>query len=133
MDNNTYIMRYADLLLIHAEATLAGGASTSDPGALASFNAVRNRAGLSSVTVITFADILKERRLELCFEGDYWFDLGRIPRSQAIAIMAAQNRGNQFSAEYYTPDNGDFLIDYPDNEVAKNPLLLQPPVPYNFN
>jgi len=132
MENCTYIMRYADLLLIHAEATLAGGASTSDAGALASFNAVRNRAGLSSMTSITFADILKERRLELCFEGDYWFDLGRIPRAQAIAIMAAQNRGNMYSAEYYTPTESDFLLPYPDNDVAKNPLLLQPPVPYNF-
>ncbi|MGQ3088930.1 RagB/SusD family nutrient uptake outer membrane protein, partial [Flavobacterium sp.] len=37
MENNTYIMRYADLLLIHAEAVLAGGGSTSDAGALASF------------------------------------------------------------------------------------------------
>ncbi len=132
MDNNTYIMRYADLLLIHAEATLAGAASTSDASALASINAVRNRAGLSNLTSFTFNDILRERRLELCFEGDYWFDLGRIPRAQAIAIMSAQNRGNQFGAEYYTPEEGDFLIDYPDNEVAKNPLLLQPPVPYNF-
>lgn len=132
MDNNTYIMRYADLLLIHAEATLAGGASTSDAGALASFNAVRNRAGLASVATITFADIFNERRLELCFEGDYWFDLGRIPRPQAIAIMSAQNRGNMFAAEYYTPSQQDFSLPYPDKDVAKNPLLLQPPVPYNF-
>ncbi|WP_395064180.1 RagB/SusD family nutrient uptake outer membrane protein [Flavobacterium sp.] len=133
MDNNTYIMRYADLLLIHAEATLGGSTSTSDAGALSSINAVRNRAGLASLTTVTFNDIFRERRLELCFEGDYWFDLGRIPRSQATAIMAAQNRGNRLSAEYYTPDAGDFLIDYPDNDVAKNPLLLEPPVPYNFN
>ncbi|WP_291083239.1 RagB/SusD family nutrient uptake outer membrane protein [Flavobacterium sp. BFFFF1] len=133
MDNNTYIMRYADLLLIHAEAVLAGGASTSDASALASFNAVRNRAGLSSLASITFNDIFKERRLELCFEGDYWFDLGRIPRAQATAIMAAQNRGNKDFEEHYTPEEGDFLIPYPDNEVAKNPLLIEAPVPYVFD
>lgn len=133
MDNVTYIMRYADLLLIHAEATLAGGGSTSDAGALTSFNAVRNRAGLPSLSSITFNDIFKERRLELCFEGDYWFDLGRIPRAQAIAIMAAQNRGNRLTTEYYTPEEGDFLLPYPDNDVAKNPKLLDPPVAYDFN
>ncbi|MDI1255601.1 MAG: RagB/SusD family nutrient uptake outer membrane protein [Flavobacterium sp.] len=133
MDNNTYIMRYADLLLIHAEAVLAGGASTSDASALSSFNAVRNRAGLSSLSSITFDDIFKERRLELCFEGDYWFDLGRIPRAQAIAIMAAQNRGNRDFEEHFTPEEGDFLLPYPDNDVAKNPLLIQPPVPYTFD
>ena len=132
MNNNTYIMRYADLLLIHAEATLAGGGSTADGGALASFNAVRNRAGLDSKTSITFDDIFLERRRELCFEGDYWFDLGRLPRAQATAIMAAQNRGNQWTAEHYTPSEDDFYLDYPDNEVAKNPLLLSPPVPYTF-
>jgi hypothetical protein len=47
--------------------------------------------------------------------------------------MAAQNRGNRLTAEYYTPEEGDFLLPYPDNEVAKNPKLLDPPVPYNFN
>lgn len=133
MDNNTYIMRYADLLLIHAEAVLAGGASTSDAGALASFNAVRNRAGLASLATITFDDILLERRKELCFEGDYWFDLGRLPRAQAIAIMSAQNRGNMWAAEYFTPEESDFILPYPDTDVAKNPLLLQPPVPYTFD
>lgn len=133
MDNNTYIMRYAELLLIHAEATLSGGASSSDPGALASLNAVRNRAGLSSLTTYTFNDVFTERRKELAFEGDYWFDLGRIPRTQAIAIMSAQNRGDQFNAQYFTPTDSDFILPYPTNEVAKNPKLLDPPVPYVFN
>lgn len=139
MDNNQYIMRYAELLLIHAEAVLAGNASTSDASALSSFNAVRNRAGLSSKTSITFEDIFKERRLELCFEGDYWFDLGRIDKDDAIAIMSAQNRGTRYNAEYFTPiysatdrEANDFILKYPDNEVAKNPKLLASPVPYTF-
>lgn len=133
MSNNTYIMRYAELLLIHAEAVLAGGGSTSDAAALASFNAVRNRAGLASVASITFDDIFLERRKELCFEGDFWFDLGRLPRATAIAFMAAQNRGSMLFEQHFTPDLSDFYLDYPDAEVAKNPLLLEDPVPYEFN
>lgn len=138
MDNNTYIMRYAELLLIHAEAVLAGGGSTSDAGALNSINAVRRRAGLSNLTSVTFDDIFLERRKELCFEGDYWFDLGRIDKAKAIAIMSAQNRGDRYGARYYTPvysddhATNDFYMDYPDNEVAKNPKLLEAPVPYTF-
>lgn len=132
MENNTYIMRYAELLLIHAEAVLAGGASTSDSGALASLNAVRNRAGLASVTSFTAEELFQERRKELCFEGDFWFDLGRLPRAQAISIMAAQNRGNQWGAEFFTPEDSDFQLPYPSNDVAKNPKLLEPPVPYEF-
>ncbi|HEU4788088.1 MAG TPA: RagB/SusD family nutrient uptake outer membrane protein [Flavobacterium sp.] len=138
MDNNTYIMRYAELLLIHAEAVLAGGGSTSDAGALKSINAVRRRAGLSNLTTVTFDNIFLERRKELCFEGDYWFDLGRIDKAKAIAIMSAQNRGDRYGARYYTPvysedhATNDFYMDYPDNEVAKNPKLLDAPVPYTF-
>jgi tetratricopeptide (TPR) repeat protein len=139
MDNNTYKMRYAELLLIHAEAVLAGAASTSNGAALNSINAVRKRAGLSNLTTITFDDIFLERRKELCFEGDYWFDLGRIDKTKAIAIMSAQNRGDKYGARYYTPvysstDHAanDFFMDYPDNEVAKNPKLLDAPVPYTF-
>ncbi|KAF2079113.1 RagB/SusD family nutrient uptake outer membrane protein [Flavobacterium sharifuzzamanii] len=138
MDNNTYVMRYAELLLIHAEAVLAGGASTSDASALSSINAVRKRAGLAALTSITFDDIFLERRKELCFEGDYWFDLGRIDKAKAIAIMSAQNRGDRYGERHYTPvysedhATNDFYMDYPDNEVAKNPKLLQAPVPYTF-
>lgn len=138
MDNNSYVMRYAELLLIHAEAVLAGGASTSDAGALSSINAVRKRAGLSNLASVTFDDIFLERRKELCFEGDYWFDLGRIDKNKAIAIMSAQNRGDRYAERHYTPiysddhATNDFYMDYPDNEVAKNPKLLQAPVPYTF-
>lgn len=132
MNNNTYIMRYAELLLIHAESIMGAGSSTADPAALKSVNAVRNRAGLSPVSSITFEQLFTERRKELAFEGDYWFDLGRIPRGQAIAIMGAQNRGDMYSAEYYTPNDNDFILPYPTNDVVKNPKLLEPPVPYNF-
>lgn len=138
MDNNSYVMRYAELLLIHAEAVLAGGASTSDASALRSINAVRKRAGLNNLASITFDDIFLERRKELCFEGDYWFDLGRIDKNKAIAIMSAQNRGDKNAERHFAPvysedhATNDFYMDYPDNEVAKNPKLLQAPVPYTF-
>ncbi|MCV9928295.1 RagB/SusD family nutrient uptake outer membrane protein [Flavobacterium sp. LS1R49] len=138
MDNNSYVMRYAELLLIHAEAILAGGGSTSDAAALRSINAVRKRAGLTTVSSFTFDDLFLERRKELCFEGDYWFDLGRIDKTKAIDIMFAQNRGDRNAAQHFKPiyseDHAanDFYMDYPDNEVAKNPKLLDPPVPYTF-
>lgn len=131
--NNSYVMRYAELLLIHAEAILAGGASTSDAAALASFNAVRNRAGLGNFPSITFNDILHERRVELAFEGDYWFDLGRIPRSQAMAIVAAQNRGDKDNVIFITPDENDFILPYPSSELIKNPKLGEAPMPYVFD
>ncbi|GAA5029977.1 membrane protein [Marivirga lumbricoides] len=138
--NNTYIMRYADVLLIHAEAILAGGASTADEGALQSFNTIRQRAGLGTFPSITFEDILQERRVEFAIEGEYWFDLGRINRQQAIEIISNQERGTYSNddppviySQTYTPSSEDFTMPYPAVDVALNPLLLEDPVPYEFN
>ncbi len=102
--NNTYMMRYADVYLIEAEAVMAGAQTSSDPVALAAINKIRNRAGLGNLavirrsysipnpkldqygnppsaaahTVVLKDDILEERRREFAFEDDFWFDLGRL-------------------------------------------------------
>tara|TARA_R110002012_G_scaffold164510_1_gene326910 strand:- start:17007 stop:18563 length:1557 start_codon:yes stop_codon:yes gene_type:complete len=138
--NNTYIMRYADVLLINAEAILAGGSSTSDTQALESFNKVRLRAGLGTLPSITLDNILHERRVEFAIEGDYWFDLGRIDRQKAITIISNQERGTYSNdsppvvfSEMYTPEANDFTLPYPATDVALNPRLLEDPVPYEFN
>lgn len=72
---NTYIMRYADVFLIKAEALLGNQQQTDDPEALAAFNALRLRAKLPARTKpITFEDILRERRIEFCMEYSNWYD-----------------------------------------------------------
>ncbi|MCX2678608.1 RagB/SusD family nutrient uptake outer membrane protein [Galbibacter sp. EGI 63066] len=138
--NNTYLLRYADLLLIHAEAVMGGTASTTDPAALASVNKVRERAELPPLTELTKEALLHERRVELAFEGEYFYDLGRIDKAEAIAILSDQERGTYSNddppvvwSEKYIPDEDDFMFLYPQVEVQKNPLLLEPPVPYDFN
>ena len=45
----TYILRYADVLLIYAEAVLGGPGTTSDAEAVTAYNAVHTRAGLDPV------------------------------------------------------------------------------------
>ena len=76
---NDYIaLRYADILLLHVEATMAGGPATVDPDAVASFQMVRDRAGLTApVATVTKEDLLTERRVELAFENQRYFDLIR--------------------------------------------------------
>lgn len=128
-----YIMRYADLLLINAEAIMGTNSSTSDAKALSSFNQVRNRAGLPSVTVLTHKDIIHERRVEFAFEGEYWYDLCRIPRAEAIELISQQNRGQWQNDLYVTPTEADFIFPIPTQETTQNPKLLDPPVPYTFN
>lgn len=140
MPNNTYLMRYADVFLIHAEAVMAGAVSTTDGAALNSVNRVRERAGLGDLTELTEDQILKERRLEFAFEGEYFFDLQRIDRSRAKAIIANQQRGTYSNDtppviydEKYTADDEDFIFPIPLIEILDNPLLGEAPVPYDFN
>jgi hypothetical protein len=80
MPNNWIIQRYADVLLIYAEAVNSGGTATAGTAA-AALNLVRARAGIPTVTGLTaaaFTDSLRvERRREFAFEGQRWFDLSR--------------------------------------------------------
>lgn len=92
---NTKYMRYADLLLIGAEAAVHIG-QTAD--ALAWINKVRERARncgttgypqpLSSVTV---EDVWAERRVELAFEGHQFYDIIRTKRAQQVLKEDAMN------------------------------------------
>lgn len=129
---NSYMMRYAELLLIHAEAILGSQTgSTTDANALKSYNAVRKRAGLAPKTAITFDDIFRERRAELACEGDYYFDLGRLPFSQAKAILEAQNRGDKQNEKHITISASNLLLPYPADDLIKNPKLTEV-APYTF-
>jgi hypothetical protein len=129
---NSYMMRYAELLLIHAEAILGSQTgTTSDAAALKSFNAVHTRAGLAPVTTISFDDIFKERRAELACEGDYYFDLGRLPFSKAKAILEAQNRGDRLTEKHITISATNLLLPYPEDDLIKNPKLKEV-APYTF-
>jgi starch-binding outer membrane protein, SusD/RagB family len=70
------LMRYADILLMYAEAKFELGQGT-DPTALAALNAVRTRAGMPALAALTQAEIRYERRMELAFEGLRLFDIRR--------------------------------------------------------
>ncbi len=137
MNNCNYIMRYADLLLIHAEAIMAGASETTNTTAKESYNKVRRRSGLDALEAnvpLTKTALFKERRVEFAFEGEFWFDLGRLPRQEAINIISKQDRGfDSQGVIHYTPTATDFIYPKPDIEVRKNPKLKEAPVPYNFN
>ena len=73
---NHILFRYADLLLLHAEALAESG---NTAGAVNSLNQVRNRVGLPDATAS--GDVLQavrdERRKELALEGHRFYDLKR--------------------------------------------------------
>jgi hypothetical protein len=82
--DNYRAIRYADVLLMAAEALNRGG--ISDARAQDYLNQVRNRATLADVTTTGINltnDIYKERRVELVGEGHRFFDLVRTGRAAA--------------------------------------------------
>ncbi|MBR1515937.1 MAG: RagB/SusD family nutrient uptake outer membrane protein [Paludibacteraceae bacterium] len=71
--NNKQI-RYADVLLMYAEACLGAG----DAGTAKTYiDQVRARVGLPEISVADDAALRHERRCELAMEGHRWFDLVR--------------------------------------------------------
>lgn len=84
---NWKVIRYADVLLMYAEALNENG-KTSE--AITYLNMVHKRAGLTEYSNLTQdqtrENIYLERRLELSFEGHRWFDLVRTGR--ALSVMA---------------------------------------------
>jgi len=79
---NWKVIRYADVILMYAEALNENGKTTE---ALTWLNKVRTRAGVASYSGLSKDDtrekIYLERRLELFFEGHRWFDLVRTGRA----------------------------------------------------
>jgi hypothetical protein len=71
-------LRLADAILMYAEALNETG---STPAAIIELNKIRTRAGLGDTPATTQGDVRQaiadERRLELAFEGQRWFDLVR--------------------------------------------------------
>ncbi|MDO6818853.1 RagB/SusD family nutrient uptake outer membrane protein [Zobellia sp. 1_MG-2023] len=80
-DHDWIELRLADVILLYAETLNENGAPATT--VLPLLDDIRSRAGLTSLTgtITTQADvrqaILDERRLELAFEGQRWFDLVR--------------------------------------------------------
>ncbi|WP_298497036.1 RagB/SusD family nutrient uptake outer membrane protein [uncultured Algibacter sp.] len=132
--HNYSMIRYAEVLLIAAEAGVEVGAAD----ALDLLNEVRGRArngGESTnggyvpetiapsavpadLTSITVADVLEERRIELAFECKRWYDIKRRELGDVV-----------FSASGYEGAKADWnaSVDYdtpiPQDEIDRNPNL----------
>lgn len=94
--NNLYLLRLADVYLCYVEACIASGTTTSDALALRVFRDIRGRAGLSWTTdVISYDDMIKERRLEFALESINFFDIKRMSyrnMNQALAYLNGMER-----------------------------------------
>ena len=135
--NNTRILRFADVLLLKAEAIVRSGGDLNE--AIGLVNQVRQRARFSTAdgsespvpadygsqtdSGVVLDLIFNERRLELaCEEGHRWFDLRR--RSIAGEINLASW---DFSSvrEDFDFQAHHINFPFPENEVLQNQNLNQ--------
>jgi hypothetical protein len=134
---NFYIFRLADILLLKAEA-LAHTGNLS--GAMALVNQVRTRVLLANIVPATSENdaidkILKERFLELAFEGQRWFDLKRegktvevLSQQKYLVYDPATQSSNQTLMPYIPNlDSKDLLLPVPQSAIDNNSNLSQNP------
>lgn len=107
---NLPILRLAEMYLTRAEANLRAGSTVGAPP-VDDVNAIRTRAGLDSVSTVTVEDVLRQRRLELAFEGNLLHDLKRTGRS--VGSLS-------FDAE-------ELVYPIPQRECDANPEITQNP------
>jgi hypothetical protein len=130
-DDNWPVYRYAEVLLLLAEALDEQGKSTE---ALPFLNEVRDRAGLDDIVATTgLRDIIfKERRVELAFENKRWLDLVRTGRAvDVMTTFGASVKANP-QAYYFPPGqqpvpaaftNIDLLFPLPADEALLSPYF----------
>lgn len=118
-DYTYYYMRYAEVLLIYAEAIAQQG---DLPSALKALNTVRKRAGftteLTAVTIDDFMTLLRhERMVELAFEGHRFWDLRRWDLAKATlnnvhldGVKPLKQADGSFSYQLIDCDNGRIRI-----------------------
>lgn len=113
-DNNFIVLRYADVLLMLAEALNELGYVPAGD-AFSYLNTIRIRAGLQELNSSNLSNqeefrnaILLERRLELALENHRWFDLVRT--GKAIEVMQA-----------YEEDRGPLIIEANKHELYPIP------------
>ncbi len=85
---NIRILRFAEVLLMNAEAVIHTGAGDADE----KVNLVRERAGLSDKAGVTIDDVWQERHVELAMEHDRFWDLVR--QGRAAQVMQAAGKTN---------------------------------------
>jgi len=125
-DNDWPILRYGDVILLYAEALNENGKTTE---ALTQLNLVRTRAGLASKLGLNQTDartaIRAERRVELCFEAERWFDLVRW--NTYIPVMTAFKAKGSVNGTIGNITANLNLFPIPLREIQLNPNLTQNP------
>lgn len=114
--NNFRILRYADVLLMYAEAEFMLNGSTQ--AALDAINEVRDRVDLAPHASITMQDIEDERIKELSFEKTRYYDLLRWGMVKSRIVDNPDFKSESGGTSAYQA--GREYIAIPQNELDRN-------------
>ncbi|MFA6404201.1 MAG: RagB/SusD family nutrient uptake outer membrane protein [Salinivirgaceae bacterium] len=119
------LMRYAEVLLIYAEAQAQ--AYGADASAYDAINQVRKRAGLDDLpqgmSAQDFANaVIDERGWELAGEGQRWYDL---LRTEQVATVVNKRDTNEQVKIIGAITEDNFYSPFPEFEILKNPNLAK--------
>src|SRR5690606_663491 len=103
---NIKILRYAEVLLMNAEAAVILG--TGDPASR--INPLRERAGLGPLGAVTLEDVWHERRVELAMEHDRFFDIVRQGRAADVMHAAGKTNFEDGTHELLPIPNSQILL-----------------------
>jgi hypothetical protein len=112
---NIRILRYAEVLLMNAEAAVHLGMGDPD----GKINLLRDRADLAPKTGVTINDIWQERRIELAMEHDRFWDLIRQGNAEAVLHAAGKTNFVAGKHELLPIPNSQILLS--GNKLLQNP------------
>lgn len=121
--NNLRLIRYADVLLMFAEAEFMLNGSTQ--AALDAINEVRARVDMPAFATITMQDIEDERVKELTFERTRYFDLLRWGKVKERIVDTPDIKNESGGVGAY--QEGREYLDLPQNELDNNPNFQHNP------
>lgn len=127
---NWRYIRYADVLMMYAEAVVSGGTQASNMTPLQAVNKVRGRANMSELPSVTMTDIQNERILEFALEGHRFYDLLRWGKltSRFTELQESDPNFKKFiSADDFKGfvTNKHEWLPIPINEVNSNPYITE--------
>jgi hypothetical protein len=122
--------RYADILLLKAEALAQKG---DIEGAATIVDRIRTRAGIAKLTSDKKASqsailnaVLDERRMELAFEGQRWYDLCRLDKVEEVMnAVFAKDSGRHAQRSVFNANS--YLLPIPQSAIDQNSNLQQNP------
>ena len=83
-------------------------------------------AAVFIISMVPLVELRKERRLELAFEGQRWFDLVRLDKVEEV-MNAVYAKDSGRKAQVYAFDKNSYRLPIPQSVIDANDKIQQNP------